>query len=166
MLFENWGATTDEIDGSVFGDGICANARTIGTRSISIDAPPEVVFPWIRQMGFGRAGWYSYDWMDNLCRRSATEIHPEWQLVQAGAKEDRCRSLRRSSTSRTPSFFNSVDRVAGCASLLPTTCVHRDQVLDWSQGCACASAFQVDCSRSACFSVLAMGSWCSDNCVC
>jgi len=86
MLFENWGATTDEIDGSVFGDDICADARTIGTRSISIDAPPEVVFPWIRQMGFGRAGWYSYDWMDNLCRRSATEIHPEWQHVQAGAK--------------------------------------------------------------------------------
>jgi len=86
MLFQNWGSTIDEIDGPVVGDDICANARTIGTRSISIDAPPETVFPWIRQMGFGRAGWYSYDWMDNLCRRSATEIHPEWQHVQAGAK--------------------------------------------------------------------------------
>ena len=86
MLFQNWGSTINEIDGPVVGDDICANARTIGTRSISIDAPPEAVFPWIRQMGFGRAGWYSYDWMDNLCRRSATEIHPEWQHVLAGAK--------------------------------------------------------------------------------
>lgn len=35
-------------------------------------------------MGFGRAGWYSYDWLDNLGRRSATRIHPEWQDVGAG----------------------------------------------------------------------------------
>lgn len=86
MLFGNWGATPDEIGGAVVGDDICADARTIGTRSTTIDAPPEAVFPWIRQMGFGRAGWYSYDWMDNLCRRSATEIHPEWQGVHAGSK--------------------------------------------------------------------------------
>jgi len=84
MLFENWGATTDEIDGSVFGDDICTDARTIGTRSISIDAPPEAVFPWIRQMGFGRAGWYSYDWIDNFGRASARDIRPELQQVVAG----------------------------------------------------------------------------------
>lgn len=86
MIFENWGSTLDEIDAAVVGDGLCPDARTIGTRSITIDAPPDVVFPWIRQMGFGRAGWYSYDWMDNLGRRSATEIHPEWQDVQTGSK--------------------------------------------------------------------------------
>jgi hypothetical protein len=37
-------------------------------------------------MGFGRAGWYSYDWLDNLGRKSATTIHDEWQSVEAGDK--------------------------------------------------------------------------------
>jgi hypothetical protein len=37
-------------------------------------------------MGFGRAGWYSYDWLDNLGRKSATTIHDEWQSVAAGDK--------------------------------------------------------------------------------
>lgn len=37
-------------------------------------------------MGFGRAGWYSYDWMDNLGRKSATRVHEEWQSVESGDK--------------------------------------------------------------------------------
>ena len=36
--------------------------------------------------GFRRAGWYSYDWLDNLGRRSATRIHPEWQDVVTGSR--------------------------------------------------------------------------------
>jgi hypothetical protein len=35
-------------------------------------------------MGFGRAGWYSWDLIDNLGRRSATELHPEWMVRRAG----------------------------------------------------------------------------------
>jgi hypothetical protein len=35
-------------------------------------------------MGMGRAGWYSYDWLDNLGRKSATTILPEWQSVKSG----------------------------------------------------------------------------------
>jgi len=86
MLFENWGATRDEIDGPVVGDELCPHARVIATRSITLNAPPRDVFPWLRQMGFRRAGWYSYDWLDNLGRRSATEIHPEWQDVVTGSR--------------------------------------------------------------------------------
>jgi hypothetical protein len=37
-------------------------------------------------MGFGRAGWYSYDWLDNLGRKSATSVHEEWQSVESGDK--------------------------------------------------------------------------------
>lgn len=85
MLFGNWGATADEIAGAVVGDEICAEARTTATRCITLSSPPAEVFPWIRQMGFGRAGWYSYDWLDNLGRRSATSIHPEWQDVVTGS---------------------------------------------------------------------------------
>lgn len=37
-------------------------------------------------MGYGRAGWYSYDWIDNLGRKSATTINPEWQDVHTGSR--------------------------------------------------------------------------------
>ena len=80
----HWGATVEEIDGAVVGDDICPDARLVATRCITIAAPPGEVFPWIRQMGFGRAGWYSWDLLDNLGRRSASEIHPEWQNVATG----------------------------------------------------------------------------------
>lgn len=66
------------------GDHICGEPQLIATRAITIASPPAQVFPWIRQMGFGRAGWYSYDIIDNLGRRSATVIHPEWQHVHSG----------------------------------------------------------------------------------
>ena len=57
MIFQFWGATPEEIDSLVVGDDICSDATLIATRSITISAPPQDVFPWIRQMGFGRAGW-------------------------------------------------------------------------------------------------------------
>jgi hypothetical protein len=86
MIFQFWGATSEEIHGSVVGDNLCRDATLIATRSITISAPPEDVFPWIRQMGFGRAGWYSYDWIDNLGRKSANRVLKEWQSVEAGDK--------------------------------------------------------------------------------
>ena len=84
MRLRNWGATPDEVSAQLPGDDICPDARIVATRSISLSASPEDVFPWLRQMGFGRAGWYSYDILDNLGRRSARRVHPEWQSLQAG----------------------------------------------------------------------------------
>jgi hypothetical protein len=86
MIFQYWGATAEEINSSVVGDDLCSTATLVATRSITIGAPPQDVFPWIRQMGFGRAGWYSYDWLDNLGRKSASTIHDEWQTVESGDK--------------------------------------------------------------------------------
>jgi hypothetical protein len=86
MIFQFWGSTNEEIHSSVVGDNLCLDATLIATRSITINAVPQDVFPWIRQMGFGRAGWYSYDWIDNLGRKSATRVHDEWQSVQSGDK--------------------------------------------------------------------------------
>jgi hypothetical protein len=54
------------------------------THAITIDAPPEQVWPWIAQMGAGRAGWYSWDAIDNGWTRSATSIRPNFQMVVAG----------------------------------------------------------------------------------
>jgi hypothetical protein len=36
------------------------------------------------QLGYGRAGWYSYDWIDNDGRRSADRIVPELQDLRVG----------------------------------------------------------------------------------
>lgn len=80
MLFEHWGATADERAESLPGDELMADAPVSATRSISLAAPPDEVFGWLAQMGFGRAGWYSYDLFDNLGRRSATRLEPEWQV--------------------------------------------------------------------------------------
>lgn len=85
MLFQNWGATEAEIAGTVVGDDIVNDARLVATRSIDLAASPRQLWPWLVQIGFGRAGWYSYDWLDNLGRASATEINPEWQHLVAGA---------------------------------------------------------------------------------
>jgi hypothetical protein len=84
MGLSTWGASPDEVNCPLPGDELCPDARLVATRSITISAPPHAVFPWIRQMGFGRAGWYSYDWIDNLGRKSATAINPEWQNVEVG----------------------------------------------------------------------------------
>ena len=84
MIFQNWGATAEEIQSVVVGDDLCVDATVAATRCITIAIPPEDVFPWIRQMGFGRAGWYSYDWIDNLGRKSAVAVHDEWQNVNSG----------------------------------------------------------------------------------
>ena len=54
------------------------------THAITIDAPPEQVWPWIAQMGAGRAGWYSWDAIDNGGTPSATSIRPNLQTVVAG----------------------------------------------------------------------------------
>ena len=84
MILETWGATPAEVAGAVVGDELLPDARVTATRCITIAAAADDVFPWLRQMGFGRAGWYSYDWIDNLGRRSARSINPEWQNVQSG----------------------------------------------------------------------------------
>jgi hypothetical protein len=55
------------------------------THAITVAAPPAAVWPWLVQMGAGsRAGWYSYDFIDNGRRPSATTIVEELQDVAAG----------------------------------------------------------------------------------
>ncbi|HJT38152.1 MAG TPA: hypothetical protein VJ818_06980 [Actinomycetota bacterium] len=78
-----WGATDEEIARAMPGDEIIAPANST-TRAISIDATVAEIWPWIKQIGYGRAGWYSYDWIDNDNRPSADRIMPEFQHLDAG----------------------------------------------------------------------------------
>jgi hypothetical protein len=55
----------------------------VETRGVEIDAPPDAVWPWIVQMGYNRAGWYSYDLVD-MKGASVKEILPELQNLAVG----------------------------------------------------------------------------------
>ena len=80
----NLGATPAERRANLPGDEIVPGAKTPSTMAVTIDAPPSEVWPWLVQMGCDRAGFYSWDSLDNGGRPSATEIHPEWQDLEVG----------------------------------------------------------------------------------
>ncbi|HET6875747.1 MAG TPA: hypothetical protein VFH70_13255 [Acidimicrobiales bacterium] len=93
-----WGSMPEERTMPLPGDEIIEEVMTHRTRAVTIDAPPEAVWPWLVQMGEARGGWYSYDWIENWLffgtvhradgRRSATRIHPEFQDLQVGDHVD------------------------------------------------------------------------------
>jgi len=66
-------------------DTMIPNPIFTSTHAVTIDAPPEAVWPWIAQMGAGRAGWYSWDLIDNGGRPSATRVMPDLQAPVPGA---------------------------------------------------------------------------------
>jgi hypothetical protein len=80
----HWGATQEEAGRPLPGDGLVTKADYVATRAITIHAPPQDVWPWLVQIGSGRAGWYTYDRLDNAGVPSATEIIPEFQRLQVG----------------------------------------------------------------------------------
>lgn len=79
-----WGATDTEVAARMPGDDLVRGRRWRATRAVTIDAGPAHVWPWLVQMGAGRAGWYSYDRIDNGGVPSATEIVPALQRVEVG----------------------------------------------------------------------------------
>jgi hypothetical protein len=84
---ERWGATDDELVGALAGDDLVASARYSTTRAITIDAPVSAVWPWLVQIGQGRGGLYSYDWLENIFQlgiHSADAILPEFQHLAVG----------------------------------------------------------------------------------
>ncbi len=75
----HWGATAEEVNRAMPGDDIIPDPGLNTTRAITIRATPEEIWPWLVQMGYGRAGWYSYDRLDNGGRPSADRIVPALQ---------------------------------------------------------------------------------------
>src|SRR5512132_3317608 len=78
-----WGATDEEVGAAMPVDELIPDAAST-TRAITIAARPEQVWPWLVQLGYGRAGWYSYDWIDNDGRPSADRIVLELQTLKVG----------------------------------------------------------------------------------
>ncbi len=84
--FPHWGAADRDRTRPLLGDDAWIGGVVTGTRAVTIDAPPDRVWPWLIQIGQDRAGFYSYTWLENLVMagiRNTLEIKPAWQGRQA-----------------------------------------------------------------------------------
>ena len=82
-----WGATDEELKEKLPGDEIKPDADAQVTHAVTIDAPAETVWQWLVQIGQGRGGFYSYDWIENMFGldiRNTAELKPEWQTLKVG----------------------------------------------------------------------------------
>jgi hypothetical protein len=61
----NWGAADTEIGRAMPGDDLLPNPTFNATRAVTIKAKPNDIWPWLIQIGYRRAGFYSYDNLDN-----------------------------------------------------------------------------------------------------
>ena len=83
----HWGATPAEARGEVAGDDLMPHPDIVATRAVEIDAPPSAVWPWLVQMGPGRGGAYTHDWIERrlgIDIRNTDRIIPEFQGLKVG----------------------------------------------------------------------------------
>ncbi|WP_409332746.1 hypothetical protein [Trujillonella humicola] len=83
----DWGATHGETARVLPGDELVPGPAEQTTLAVTVEAPPEAVWPWLVQIGHGRGGMYSYDWLENalgLDIHSTAEIRAEWQHLAPG----------------------------------------------------------------------------------
>jgi hypothetical protein len=66
------------------GDEIVREPIATFDHAITLPAPPRDVWPWLAQMGAGRGGWYSWDFVDNGGHPSASTILPEHRSIAPG----------------------------------------------------------------------------------
>jgi hypothetical protein len=83
-----WGATPSDLARVMAGDSFLADPTYSGTITVTVNAPPEYIWPWWVQIGYQRGGLYGYDWLDRLFgyldRPSATRVLPEFQRLAVG----------------------------------------------------------------------------------
>ena len=78
-------ATTAERAKTLAGDDLIPQPIGAVNHAITIHRSPHNVWPWLVQMGSGRAGWYAYDFIDNGGQHSAERILPEYQDIAVGS---------------------------------------------------------------------------------
>jgi hypothetical protein len=85
--FLRWGATSDEVRDDLPGDDLVTDADLVATRALTMRCTSDAAWPWIAQLGQGRGGFYSYDFLENLAGcdiQSADRIVAAWQRVCVG----------------------------------------------------------------------------------
>ena len=84
-----WGASAQECNAALPGDDLIVSPDLTATRAITVRASAGQVWPWIAQLGHGRGGFYSYDFLENLAGcdiHSADRVVPGWQDIKVGDK--------------------------------------------------------------------------------
>lgn len=66
VLGRRAGSTTQERDTPLPGDELVASPQLVTDHAVTIAAPPEEIWPWLTQMGWHRAGFYTPGWVDRL----------------------------------------------------------------------------------------------------
>ena len=79
-----WGSTDEEIARHMPGDEILGQPTFNATRAVTIEATPEEIWPWLVQIGYRRAGFYSYDRLDNDGIPSSERLLPQYQNLKVG----------------------------------------------------------------------------------
>lgn len=82
-----WGATEADERLRLPGDSLIPAGATVSTCAVTVHAPASEVWPWLLQLGQGRGGFYSYEWLENLFAakmHNAERIVPEYQKLKVG----------------------------------------------------------------------------------
>lgn len=83
----NWGATRQELELSLPGDEVVAHPAIESTHATTFNARPEDLWPWLTQLGEGRGGFYSFDWLERLAGSSIYSVDrllPQSQHLKEG----------------------------------------------------------------------------------
>ena len=84
-----WGATDDEVVRTLPGDDLMPSPKIKATHAVTIHAPVDKVWPWVAQLGQGRGGFYSYEFIEHAMGadiHNTDRILPEFQNPQVGDK--------------------------------------------------------------------------------
>jgi hypothetical protein len=88
LLGRTYGSTPAERRARLPGDEVVSRPHFAITHATTVHAPREAVWPWLVQVGWHRAGWYTPHWVDWLLFPanwpSAHDIRPEWQSLAVG----------------------------------------------------------------------------------
>lgn len=91
---DRWGATDQEMAATYPGDELLPEPASFINRAITINAPPQAIYPWLVQLDARKGGWYSYTWLETYllnCRMvNADRIHEEWQNLKVGDQVHMC----------------------------------------------------------------------------
>jgi hypothetical protein len=82
-----WGASREELSRPMPGDELVREPRYVSNRAITIHARPADIWPWVVQIGMGRAGFYGYQWVERLAELSISTVEhllPEFQNLEPG----------------------------------------------------------------------------------